>query len=97
MNGETRNKISDELGELSVPDTHFDWQPQTHHTVTGQTAQINQIPEFLTERTLTPREKQSHQYQNLSTQVSNDINIPMVEEIPKNQNSDSKKIHQLPN
>ena len=29
---ETRNKIPDEVIELSVQDTHFDWQPQTRHT-----------------------------------------------------------------
>ena len=31
MNDETRNKISDEVSELSVPDTLFDRQPHTHH------------------------------------------------------------------
>ena len=57
--------------------------------VTGQTAQTNQIPEFLTGRILTPRNPPSHQYQNLSTQVSHDNNLPMVEQTPKNQNSDA--------
>ena len=28
---ETRNKIPDEVSELSVPDTHSDRQPHTHH------------------------------------------------------------------
>ena len=28
---ETRNDIVDEVGELSVPRTHFDRQPHTHH------------------------------------------------------------------
>ena len=31
-NDETRNKIPDELSELSVPDTHFDRQPHTYRT-----------------------------------------------------------------
>ena len=31
-NDETRNKISDEVSELLVPDTYFDQQPQTHHS-----------------------------------------------------------------
>ena len=36
-NDETRNNIPDQLSELSVPETRFDWQPRTHHMVTGQT------------------------------------------------------------
>ena len=57
-----------------------------HHMVTGQTAQTNQFPEFLTGRTITPRESPLHQYQNLSTQVSQDKNLPVVEQTPTNQN-----------
>ena len=38
---ETRHNIPDEVSELSVPETHFDRQAQTHHMVTGQTAQKN--------------------------------------------------------
>ena len=30
-NNETRNKIPDEMSELSIPDTHFVRQPHTHH------------------------------------------------------------------
>ena len=30
-NDETRNKIPDWVSELTVPDTHFDRQPHTHH------------------------------------------------------------------
>ena len=86
VNDETRHNIPDEVSELSVSETHFDRQAHTHHMVTGQTAQINQIPEFLTGRTLTPRNPPSHQYQNLSTQVSQDNNLPMFEQIPRNQN-----------
>ena len=56
--------------------------------VTGQTPQTNQSPEFLTGRILTPRNP-PHQYQNLSTQVSQDNNLPVVEQIPRNQNSDA--------
>ena len=60
VNDETRHKIPDELSELSVTGTHFDRQAHTHRMVTGQTAQTNQIPEFLTGRILTPRNPQSH-------------------------------------
>ena len=59
---------------------------ETHHMVTGQTAQTNQFPEFLTGRTITPRESPLHQYQNLSTQVSQDNNLPVVEQTATNQN-----------
>ena len=59
---------------------------ETHHMVTGQTAQTNQFPEFLTGRIQTPRNPSSHQYQNLSTQVSQDNNLPVVEQTPTNQN-----------
>ena len=31
VNDETRHNIPDEVSELSVPATHFDRQPQTHH------------------------------------------------------------------
>ena len=112
-NDETRQNIHDEVSELSVPGTHFDRQPHTHHMVTGakerrdlltggskefrnthhmvpgQTAQTNQFPEFLTGRTQTPRNPPSHQYQNLSTQVSQDTNLPVVEQTPRNQNLDA--------
>ena len=134
--------ILDEVSELSVPETRFDRQPQTHHMVTGakeqihnrhhmvtgakeqthnhhdmvaggseefrnghhkmtgsgnpdhhmvtrQTAQPNQFPKFLTGRIATPLNPPSHQYQNLSTQVSQDNNLPMVEQTPRNQNSDA--------
>ena len=30
-NDETRHNIPDEVSELSVPETHFDWQAHTHH------------------------------------------------------------------
>ena len=32
VNDETRNNISDEVSELSVPGTHFDRQTHTHHS-----------------------------------------------------------------
>ena len=60
-----------------------------HHMVTGQTAQKNQFPEFLTGRIQTPRNPSAHQYQNLSTQVSQDNNLPVVEQTPINQNLDA--------
>ena len=60
-----------------------------HHMVTVQTAHINQIPEFLTGRTQTSRNPSSHQYQNLSTQVSQDNNLPVFEHTPTHQNLDA--------
>ena len=77
-------KIPNEVSELSNPDTHFDRQPQSHHLLTGETVRTNQVPDFLKGRTRTPHKQQSHQYQNLSTQVSNDIKLPMIEHTPKN-------------
>ena len=74
---------------MSVPVTHFDRQPHTHHMVTGQTTQTNQIPEFLLGQFLTPCNPPSNQYQSLSTQVSQDNNLPVVEQTPRNQNSDA--------
>ena len=32
VNDETRHNINDEVSELSVPGTHFDRQPHTHHS-----------------------------------------------------------------
>ena len=70
------------------PDHHMiaESSSETHHMVTGQTAQTNQFPEFLTGRIQTPRNPSSHQYQTLSTQVSRDTNLPVVEQTPTNQN-----------
>ena len=89
VNDESRQNIPDEVKELSVSETRFDRQAQTHHMVTGQTAQTNQFPEFLTGRIVTPRNPASHQCQNLLTQVSQDNNLPVVEQTPRNQNSDA--------
>ena len=89
VNDETRQNNPDEVSELSVPETQFGRQAHTHHMVTGQTAQTNQFPEFLTGGILTPRNPPSHQYQNLSTQVSQDNYLPMVEQTPRNQNIDA--------
>ena len=87
MNDETLNNIPDEVSELSVSRTRFDRQSHTHHMVRGQTAQTNQMPEFLTGRVLTPCNPPSHQHQNLSTQISRDNNLLMVEQTPRNKNS----------
>ena len=57
--------------------------------VTGQTTKTNQISEFLTGSTLTPGNPPSQHHQNLSTEVSQDNNLPVVEQTPKNQNSDA--------
>ena len=75
----------------SNPNHHMVTGPSNpnHHMVTGQTAQPNQLPEFLTGRIVTPRNPPSHQYQNLSTHVSQDNNLPVVEQTPRNQNSDA--------
>ena len=88
-NDETRNNIWDDISDLSVLGTHFDRQSHTNHMVTAQTAQIYRIPEFLQKRILLPPEPPSHQHQKLSTRVSQENIISMVEHIPRNQNSDS--------
>ena len=74
---------------MSASEAHFNRQPHIHHMVTGQTTQPNQIPEFLTGRIVTPRNPPSHQYQNLSTQVSQDNNLAVFEQTPRNRNSDA--------
>ena len=75
----------------SNPNHHMVTVPSNpnHHMVTGQTAQTNQFLEFLTGRIVTPRNPPSHLYQNLSTQVSQDNNLPMVEQTQRNQNPDA--------
>ena len=88
-NDVTRNDIPDEVSELSVPETLIDQQTHTHHMVTGQAAQTNQIPEFLAGCILIPCNPLSHQQQNLTIQVSQGINLPMVEQTPKTQNLDA--------
>ena len=89
VNDKTRRDFPDEVSEVLISGSRFDRQSHTHHMVTGQSAQTNQSPEFLTGRTLTPRNPPSHQYQNLSAQESQDNNLPMVEQTPRNQNSDA--------
>ena len=79
----------DEVSELSVPGTRFDRQTYTNHMVTGQTTQKSQILEFFTGRILTPPTPPSPQHQNLSTQVSQNNNLPMIEQTPRNQNLDT--------
>ena len=87
VNDETQNNIVDEVSELSVPETHFDRQTHTHHMVTRQRAQTNQILKIFTGRILIPRNPRSHQHQGLSTQTSQDNKHPRVEQTPRNQNS----------
>ena len=62
MNDETRNDIPDEVSEFSVPETRFERQTHTQYIETGQTAERNQISEFLTGRILTPRKPPSYQH-----------------------------------
>ena len=52
VNGETPHNIPDEVSELSALESHLNRQTHTHHLVTGQTTQTNQISKFLTERIL---------------------------------------------
>ena len=42
VNDETRHNIAGELSELSVPEAHFDRQPQTHHNTLNRYV-INQV------------------------------------------------------
>ena len=74
---------------MSATEAHFDGQTHTHHIVTGKIAQTYQITVFPTGRSLTPGNPPSHQQQNLSTQVSQDNSLPMVEQTQRNQNSDA--------
>ena len=83
VNNETRHNIPDKVSDLSVPETQFDRQTHTHHMMTGLTTQTNQITEYLTGHILTPRNSALHQHQNLSTQVRQDNNLPMVEQSPR--------------
>ena len=75
----------------SNPNHHMVTGPSNpnHYMVTGQTAQTKQFAELLTGRIVTPRNPASHQYQNLSTQVSQDNNLTVVEQTRRNQNSDA--------
>ena len=97
---ETPNIVPDKVIDFSVPETRFVRQLHTHHLVTGprnathhlvigQTAQTNQILESLTGRISTPHNPPSQQLQSLSTQVSQDNTLPIVEQTPKNQISDT--------
>ena len=82
-NDETRRNIPREVRKLSVPATHFDRRPHTHHMVADQTIRTNQIFEFLTGRILTPSDPPSQQLRNGSTQKSQDNSLPKAEHSPK--------------
>ena len=43
VNDETRLNIPDEVGELSVPETRFDRQPQTHHNHTINKTEVDEL------------------------------------------------------
>ena len=43
VNDETRHNIPDEVSELSVPETHFDRQPHTHHSSPQNGGYLTQI------------------------------------------------------
>ena len=100
INDETRRNFQDEVSGSPVQGTQFGLRSPAHHTmsggntevhhmVTGQTAQTNQFPEFLTGHIQTPRNPSTHQYQNLSTQVSQDNNLPVAEQTTRHQNLDA--------
>ena len=52
VNDETRQNIPDEVSELSVPETHFDRQPHTHHTKFPSHFYEKKMLNFRRERTL---------------------------------------------
>ena len=86
VNDETPNNIPNEVSELLAPGTYFDRQPHTHFMLTGETAQTSQILEIPRRRILAPLIP-PHQHRDLSTQVSQDNSLPMIEQTPRNQNS----------
>ena len=88
-NDETGKSPPNEVSELLVPGTPLDRQPHTHHMVTGQTTHTNQIFDFLTGRNLRPGNPLSHQHQISSTQISQDNSLPMIEQTPRDRNSDA--------
>ena len=89
VNDETRSQNLDKIAELSISETRFDRKTHTYHMVTGQTTQTNQMLDFFIGRILSPRNPPLPQHQNLSTQVSQNNNLPMVEQSAGIQNSDT--------
>ena len=71
VNDETRTNIPGDSSELSVPETRFGRRTHTHHSVTGQTAQTNQILEFLNERILSPTITPTSELVNTRSQDNN--------------------------
>ena len=47
VNDETRHNVPDEVSELSVPETHFDRQPQTHHSYVAYKLRILFFSQFV--------------------------------------------------
>ena len=92
MNDETRNNIPNEVSELLAPGTYFYRQPHTHFMLTGETAQTSQILEIPTRRILAQLNP-PHQHRDLSTQVSRDNSLPMIEQTPRNQNSHANTLN----
>ena len=68
---------------------------ETRHNIPDKVSELS-VPETHFDRqthtnhmVTGPSNPPSHQYQNLSTQVSQDNNLPVVEQTPRNQNSDT--------
>ena len=87
----TRDSENFEDDDFPRSRPNYDRQAQAHHMVRGHTAPQNTIPEFLTRRVTQNNPLPQHftPPQNMPTYNSHENTLPMVEQTPRKQVSDS--------
>ena len=90
--GETRNARKFKGGKFPALRHNYNRQPHALNMVTGHNALQNSILEFLIGRIVienSPWPQQFTQPQKFATPISRDSTLPLVEQTPQRQNSDS--------
>ena len=91
-NGATRNDVDFEDGYFPALKHNYDRRKHAHHMVTGQSAPHNSVPEYLTGRIQiqnNPMPQEFTQPQKTTTHFSPNNTLPIVEQTPQKQNSES--------
>ena len=89
---ETRNIDISEEGSFPATRLKYDRRAHAHHMVIGHNAPHSSVPEYLTIRIQTqkhPLPPQFNQSHNITTHISSNKTLPMVERTPQRQSLDS--------
>ena len=91
-NGETHKEENFEDGDFPALGLNHGRTGQSHHMMTWHIIPHSSFPEHLTGQFQTqndPLSQQIFQQQNMATHISPDNTLPMIEQTPQRQNSDS--------